>query len=126
MMNSYIDPKLIEYSNSDSEFQSRSMSDPDLSDVEFENNRLGKVFTVTSKISPTHIVSNFRHQKFKGRRKTTLYPRSHYQTNSRSRRKWNMIFFILKIPLIVFSLWLLKATFLYITASFANILVPNQ
>ena len=37
-MNSYIDPKSIEYSNSDSEFQSRSMSDSDLSDVEFENN----------------------------------------------------------------------------------------
>lgn len=34
-----------------------------------------------------------------------------------------MIFFILKIPLIVFFLWLLKAAFLYLTSSFANILV---
>ena len=91
-----------------------------------------KSFTITT-VSQSNVgnknvghktgISDFHSENFQGRRKTTLYPRSHYQTNSRSRRKWNMIFFILKIPLIVFFLWLVKASCLYITASFANMLV---
>ena len=112
--------------NCTSDFSSRSTSVTYLSFIA-EIDRFRKEYF---RILPTcDILDREFYEKwifFQGRRKTTLYPRSHYQTNSRSRRKWNMIFFILKIPLIVFLLWLLKATLLYITTSVANILAPNE